>query len=160
MRFANYGSVNHPELLRADDPAVAVEAHDAVDWARACQIARTFDAAVVVGNADPAKLPSKAIQYLTLPVPRIALTVSGDGGELTAFAAQRPGFVPAGVDSPEDIPSVIAHVRRAWSDEELRPSAGDSWAEVGREVVRFAIQSWDRAAAPRTRRQAEQVATA
>jgi hypothetical protein len=160
VRFANYGSVNHPELLRAEDPAVAIEAHDAVNWARACEIARTFDAAVVVGNADPAKLPSKAIQYLTLPVPRIALTAIGNGGELAAFAAQRPGFVQAGLDSPEDVPRVIAHVRRAWSEEELRPSAGDSWDEVGREVVRFAIQSWDRAAAPRARRQAEQVATA
>jgi hypothetical protein len=160
VRFANYGPVNHPELLHAEDPAVAVEAHDAVDWARACQIARTFDAAVVVGNADPAKLPSKAIQYLTLPVPRIAITGSGDGGELAAFAAQRPGFVPAGIDSPEDIPRVIAHVRRTWSDEELGPSAGESWAEVAREVVRFAIRSWDRAAVPRARGQAERVATA
>jgi hypothetical protein len=160
VRFANYGPVNHPELVHAEDPAVAVEAHDAVDWARACQIARSFDAAVVVGNADPAKLPSKAIQYLTLPVPRIALTVSGDGGELAAFATQRPGFVPAGVDSPEDIPRIIAHVRRAWSDEELSPSAGDSWTEVANEVVGFAIQSWDRARAPRTRQQAERVATA
>jgi hypothetical protein len=160
VRFANYGPVNHPELLQAEDPAVAVEAHDAVDWALACQIARTFDAAVVVGNADPAKLPSKAIQYLTLPVPRIALTFSGDGGELAAFATQRPGFVQAGLDSPDDIPRMIAHVRRAWSDEELSPSTGDSWAEVAREVVRFAIQSWDRAAVPRARGQAERVATA
>jgi hypothetical protein len=93
-------------------------------------------------------------------VPRIALTAIGNGGELAAFAAQRPGFVRAGLDSPEDVPRVIAHVRRAWSEEELRPSAGDSWDEVGREVVRFAIQSWGRAAAPRARRQAEQVATA
>jgi hypothetical protein len=160
VRFANYGPVNHPELVHAEDPAVAVEAHDAVEWAQACQIARSFDAAVVVGNADPAKLPSKAIQYLTLPVPRIALTVSGDGGELAAFATQRPGFVPAGVDSPEDIPRMIAHVRRAWSDEELSPSADDSWAEVAREVVRFVTQSWDREAVPRARGQAERVATA
>jgi hypothetical protein len=86
--------------------------------------------------------------------------VSGDGGDLAAFAAERPGFVRAGLDSPEDIPRVIAHVRRAWSAEELRPSAGDSWADVGREVVRFAIQSWDRSAVPRARREAERVATA
>jgi hypothetical protein len=160
VRFANYGPVSRPELLRTGDPAVALEVHDPVDWGRACQIARTFDAAVVVSNANPAKLPSKAIQYLTLPVPRIALTVSGDGGELAAFARQRPGFVPAGLDSPEDIPRMIAHVRRTWSGEELSPSAGDSWAEVAREVVRFTIQSWDRAGAPGTRGQAERVATA
>jgi hypothetical protein len=160
VRFANYGPVNHPELLHAQNPAVAIEAHDAVDWAQACQIARSFDAAVVVGNADPAKLPSKAIQYLTLPVPRVALTGSGDGGELAAFATRRPAFVQAGLDSPEDIPRMVAHLRRAWSDEDLSPSAGDSWGEVAREVLRFAIQSWDRAQVPHAPSRAERVATA
>jgi hypothetical protein len=152
--------VDRPDLLQSDDPAVLIEIHEPVEWARACEIARGFDAAVVGANKNPAQLPSKAIQYLTLPVPRIALTVSGDGGELAAFAAQRPGFVAAGVDSPEDIPRMIAHVRRAWSDEELSPSSDDSWAEVAREVVRFVTQSWDRATVPRARGQAERVATA
>jgi hypothetical protein len=160
VRFANYGPVSRPELLQTGDPAVALEVHDPVDWGRACQIARTFDAALVVANANPAKLPSKAIQYLTLPVPRIALTVSGDGGELAAFATQRPGFVPAGLDSPEDIPRMIDHLRRSWSDEELSPSAGDSWAEVAHEVVGFAIQSWHRTGAPGIREQTQRVATA
>jgi hypothetical protein len=160
VRFANYGPVDRPELVHADDPAVTVEVHDPVDWARACEIARSFDAAVVVTNANPAKLPSKAIQYLTLPVPRIALTVGGNGGELAAFAAQRPGFVAVGLDSPEDVPRMVTHLRRVWSDEELSPSAGDSWSEVAREVVQFAIHSWDRAAVPRARRRAGRVATA
>ncbi|HEY6771154.1 MAG TPA: hypothetical protein VI035_01750 [Solirubrobacterales bacterium] len=160
VRFANYGPVDHPELLLTDEPAVVVEIHDPVDWARASQIARSFDAAVVIGNTDPAKLPSKAIEYLTLPVPRIALTLSGDGGELAGFATQRPGFVGAGLDSPKDIPRVIAHLRRPWSEEELSPSAGDSWGEVAREVVQFAIQSWDRAQVPHARGPAERVATA
>ena len=160
VRFANYGPIGRPELLQTGDPAVVVEAHEPVDWTRACQIVRDFDAAVVVTNADPATLPSKAIQYLTLPVPRIALTVSGDGGELAAFAERRPGFIAVGLDSPEDIPRMIDHLHRAWSNDELRPSPGESWTEVAREVVRFAIQSWDRARAPGTPEQTERVATA
>jgi hypothetical protein len=160
VRFANYGSVSRPELLQTGDPAVALEVHDPVDWEAACRIALTFDAAVVVANANPAQLPSKAIQYLTLPVPRIALTPSGSGGELAGFAAERPAFIAVGLDSPEDIPRMIAHLRRAWSDEELRPSVGDSWTEVAREVGRFAIRSWDRAAVPHARRQAGRIATA
>jgi hypothetical protein len=160
VRFANYGPVGRPEFLQSGDPAVVVEAHDPVDWARACQIARNFDAAVVVANANPAKLPSKAIQYLTLPVPRIALTPSSNGGELAAFAAQRPGFIAVGLDSPEDIPRMITHLSRVWPEEELSPSAGDSWAEVAREVVRFTIESWERARPPRARDHAERVATA
>ena len=160
MRFANYGPVGRPELLQTGDPAVVVEAHEPVDWTRACQIVRDFHAAVVVANADPATLPSKAIQYLTLPVPRIALTVSGDGGELAAFAERRPGFIAVGLDSPEDIPRMIDHLHRAWSNDELRPSPGESWTEVASEVVRFAIRSWDRARATGTPEQTERIATA
>jgi hypothetical protein len=143
VRFASYGPVDRPELLRSEDPAVVVEVHDPVEWGRACQIARGFDAAVVVANRNPAELPSRSIQYLTLPVPRVAVTASGDPGELGAFAAQRPGFIAVDVDSREDVPRLIAQLRRAWSDQELSPPAGDSWAEVTREVVSFAIKAWD-----------------
>ncbi len=135
VRFANYGHVDRPELLRSRDPAVVVETHAPVDWGRACQIARAFDAALVVANRNPAQLPSKAVQYLTLPIQRIALTASSDRGELGAFASQRPAFIAVGVDSPEDIPRLMGHLRREWSDEELRPPAADSWPQVGRQVV-------------------------
>jgi hypothetical protein len=143
VRFTSYGPVDRPELLQSEDPAVVVEVHDPVEWGRACRIARGFDAAVVVANLNPAELPSRSIQYLTLPIPRVAVTASGDPGELGAFAAQRPGFIGVDVDSREDVPRLIAHVRRAWSAEELNPPAGDSWAEVAREVAGFAIQAWD-----------------
>jgi hypothetical protein len=63
---------------------------------------------------------------------------------LAAFAAERPGFIPVGLDSPEDAPRVIRHARRPWSAEELSPPARDSWDEVAREVVEFAIEAWDR----------------
>ena len=149
-----------PRAVADPDPAVAVEFHDPVDWGRACQIARDFDAAVVVANRNPAELPSKSIQYLTLPIPRIAVTASRDPGELGAFAAQRPGFIAVDVDSREDIPRLIAHLRRAWSDEALSPPVGDSWAEVAREVVGFAIEAWDRPQPLSGRDHVEHVATA
>jgi hypothetical protein len=148
VRLVNYGYIDRPELLRGRDPAVALETHDPVEWGRACQIARAFDAALVIANRNPAELPSKAIQYLTLPIPRIAVTAGSDRGELGAFASQRPGFIAVGADSPEDIPRLMSHLRREWSDEELRPPAADSWPQVAREVAAFAIECWDRARPP------------
>ncbi len=144
VRFANYGSVDRPDLLQSDDLAVLIEVHEPVEWARACQIARGFDAAVVGANKNPAQLPSKAIQYLTLPVPRVAVTSASDPGELGAFAGQRPGFIAVDVESREDVSRLISHLRRPWSDEELSPPAGDSWDAVTRQVVGFAIEAWDR----------------
>jgi hypothetical protein len=144
VRFANYGSVDRPDLLQSDDPAVLIEIHEPVEWARACEIARGFDAAVVGANKNPAQLPSKAIQYLTLPVPRVAVTSASDPGELGAFAAQRPGFIAVDVESREDVSRLISHLRRPWSDEELSPPAGDSWDVVARDVAGFAIEAWDR----------------
>ena len=143
VRFANYGAVDRPDLLQSDDPAVVIEVHEPVEWARACEIARGFDAAVVGANKNPAQLPSKSIQYLTLPIPRIGVTASSDPGELGAFAAQRPGFIAVDVDSREDVSRLISHLRRPWSDEELTPPAGDSWDAVARDVVGFAIEAWD-----------------
>jgi hypothetical protein len=144
VRFANYGSVDRPDLLQSDDPAVIVEVHEPVEWARACAIARDFDAGVVIANQNPAQLPSKSIQYLTLPVPRVAVTSASDPGELGAFAAQRPGFIAVDVESREDVSRLISHLRRPWSDEELSPPAGDSWDAVAPQVAGFAIEAWDR----------------
>ena len=159
VRFANYGSVDRPDLLESEDPAVVIELHEPVEWARARQIARGFDAAVVTANRDPVQLPSRAIQYQTLPVPRVAVTASSDPGELGAFAARRPGFIAVDVESPEDVPRLISHLRRPWPEDELRPPATDSWEAVARQVVRFAIEAWER---ERTagRRDGERVATA
>jgi hypothetical protein len=144
VRFANYGSVNRPDLLESEDPAVVIEAHESVEWGKACRIARGFDAAVVVANINPAELPSKSIQYLTLPIPRVAVTASSDPGELGAFAAKRPGFIAVDGDSQDDVSRLISHLRRPWSEEELGPPAGDSWDVVARDVAGFAIEAWDR----------------
>jgi hypothetical protein len=144
LLFANYGYMPLPELLESTDPSVIVESHDPVDWPRACKIAQGFDAAVVTGNQDPAQLPSKAVQYLTLPIPRIAVTPGADS-DLAAFAADRPGFIAADIDSDEDIDRALEHLRRM-SSAELAPPPGDSWDAVAREIAGFAIEAW--AAAP------------
>ena len=144
VRFASYGPVDRPELLQSEDPAVMVEVHEPVKWDRACEIARSFDAAVVVANLNPAELPSRSIQYLTLPIPRVAVTASREPGELGAFAARRPGFVAVKVGSREDVPRLIAHLRRGWPGKALKPPAEDSWDEVALRIARFAIEAWDR----------------
>jgi hypothetical protein len=144
--FANYGFMPRPELLQSSDPAVVVESHDRVDWRRALEIARGFDAAIVAGNQDPAQVPSKAVEYLTLPIPRIAVT-SGADSDLASFAAGQTGYIAVDIDSDEDITRALAHLRRTWSSE-LTPPPGESWDAVARQIAEFAIEAW--AAGPST----------
>jgi hypothetical protein len=139
--FANYGHMPLPGLLQSTDPAIVVESHDPVEWPRACEIAQGFDAAIVTGNQDPAQLPSKAVQYLTLPIPRIAVTAGADS-DLASFAAGQPGYIAVDIDSDEDITRALAHLRRTWSSAELTPPPGDSWDAVAREIAEFAIEAW------------------
>jgi hypothetical protein len=113
-----------------------------------------------VANTHPGTLPSKAIQYLTLPVPRIALTANDDPGELGAFAARNPGFIAVGLDSGEDISRMTTELGRIWSDEELSPPPDDTWDKVAREVVEFAVEAWDRAKRSRPPASAARPATA
>jgi len=160
VSFVNYGSVARPDLLRSEDRGVVIEVHEPVGWDRACQIARGFDAAVVVANTNPDELPSKSIQYLTLPIPRVAVTESSDPGELGAFADQRPGFIAVRSASDEDIPGLLGHLRRTWSEEDLKPPAADAWDSVARQVVRFAVDAWDRNRGASRRPGNQRVATA
>jgi hypothetical protein len=158
IRFANYGSVSRPDLLESEDPAVVIEAHEPVEWKEACEIARKFDAAVVVANINPDELPSKSVQYLTLPIPRVAVTAPSDPGELGAFAARRPGFIAVDIDSQEDVPRLLGHIQRAWSADELGPPPGDSWNLVARQVAQFALDAWDRNRPPGAGAQNQRVA--
>src|SRR5919108_367485 len=51
-----------------------VGVHEPLPWPRVLDFARReLDLALVVGNVDPAQMPSKVIEYLTLPIPRLAL---------------------------------------------------------------------------------------
>jgi hypothetical protein len=114
-----------------------------VEWDEVCRLATEFDGAIVVGNKNPAQLPSKALQYLTLPIPRIAVTVKRPDDALANFAAAKPGFIAVDLDSPDDALEAVAHLRRPWSLEELEPPASDAWAEVAGEITQFVVGCWN-----------------
>src|SRR4029079_8947810 len=101
-----------------------------------------FDGAVVVGNKDPAQLPSKAIQYLTLPIPRLALTGGRPGDELAGFAAAKPGFVGIEIGAEDGPVRAIEHLRRPWTAAELAAPVEDAWPSVSRRVAEFASERW------------------
>ena len=59
--------------LESPPAGVTVERHEPIPWNEVVRRARGQDLALALGNWNPAQLPSKAVQYLTLPIPRVAV---------------------------------------------------------------------------------------
>jgi hypothetical protein len=115
---------------------VSVVAHQPQPWPVAAAEACAFDAALVIGNRDPAQLPSKAVAYLTLPIPRVAV-VGSDADALAAYLADKPGWLVTDAGNPVVASAVAEHVRRDWAPEDLQPPPGEAWSRVAREIAAF-----------------------
>lgn len=124
-----------PEPSRPD---VTIEHRDLVPWPEAVRQAERFDAALVIGNspAHRMQLPSKAIEYLSLPIPRIALS-SGQDDALYRYALDGPGYLVV-LDGDMAAGRLVAdHLRRDWDPREMEAPPGESWGAVAEEVARF-----------------------
>ncbi len=127
---------------------IEVDRRSARPWPEILAEAPEFDAALVIGWADPAKLPSKAVQYLTLPIPRLALATAADDS-LGRYVAEMPGWATVADDDPEPAAAVAALVEREWDAAELAPPASESWQSVTASLGEFVAASASAAAAAR-----------
>jgi hypothetical protein len=116
---------------------VRVVFHEPRPWSEIVAAAGRYDLAVVVGNRDPALLPSKAVVYLQLPIPRVALVGEGKGDALAQYVADKPGWTVVPVDGPNGADKIRTHLSRGWTAAELAPPATESWDEVTSEIRRF-----------------------
>ena len=135
-----YGRDHHGEL-RGFEKLVKVQRRDPVPWPDAVQLAAAeIDIGLVIGNTDARQLPSKAIEYLTLPVPRLALTGGQAGDALADYVNGKPGWLTLNVDDPDAATRVWDHVRRSWTAEELVPPPDESWKRVAEQLASFVLR--------------------
>jgi len=122
-----------------DDPPadVKIERHPAYPWNQVAQRASKLDLALVVGNLNPDQLPSKAVQYLTLPAPRLAVTGLTPDNALAAYVADKPGWLAISPDDRCPARKIKAHLARTWSKEDLSPVPGEAWPEVAEAIAGF-----------------------
>ena len=117
--FYQYGRDHYGEL-RGLPESVTVRLSDPVPWSEVVGLAAAeLDIALVVGNKDARQLPSKAIEYQTLPVPRLALTGGLAGDALAEYVDGKPGWLRLHVDDPDAAMHIWEHVhqsgrRRNW----------------------------------------------
>jgi len=124
------GSLN--ELGDAD-----VVFHELRPWAEIVGKAGEYDLAMVIGNRDPQQLPSKAVAYLQLPIPRLAVVESLDGDALAHYVADKDGWVTVRADDDAAAGKVARHVSRIWTADELAAPSSESWEEVADTIARF-----------------------
>ena len=120
-------------------PGVEVERNPTYPWPEVLERARSFDLALVVGNVNAAQLPSKAVQYLTLPIPRLAMAEPGDA--LSTYVADKPGWLTLGPADPAAPQAIDAFLSRGWDATGLAAPAAESWPEVADTIAGFIAAS-------------------
>jgi hypothetical protein len=138
VQFAQYGHAWPGALDRASLKAT-VTAHQPVPWEQAMAVAREHDVAVVIGSqpVHHMRMPSKAVQYLTLPIPRLAITCGAENDPLAQYLHGKPGWLCCTNDDPRLPELLAAHTSHDWSTAELAPPPGESWPRVADEVAGF-----------------------
>jgi hypothetical protein len=138
VEFAHYGHA-WPGALDGASLKATVTTHQPVPWEQAMAISRDHDVAVVIGSQPiyRMRMPSKAVQYLTLPIPRVAITCGVEDDPLAQYLQGKPGWLCCAIDDPRLPELLAAHASRDWSPAELAPPPGESWPRVAEEVAGF-----------------------
>jgi hypothetical protein len=138
VEFAQYGHA-WPGALDGASLRATVTTHQPVPWEQAMAVAREHDVAVVIGSQriHRMRMPSKAVQYLTLPIPRLAITSGADDDPLARYLQDKPGWLCCTIDDPRLPELLAAHTTRDWSPADLAPPPGESWPRVADEVASF-----------------------
>jgi hypothetical protein len=138
IEFHQYGA-DWTGRLKAQD-VVTVVFHEPRPWSEIVDVAVGFDLAVVIGNRDPRTLPSKAVEYLQLPIPRLAVVEDVQHDALAQYVSTKPGWIVLGIDEDGSAEAVRDHLHRRWSNEDLAAPEEERWDQVGVEVTHFFLQ--------------------
>jgi hypothetical protein len=134
--FVQFGN-DYEGMLQRVPKGVRVERHPLQPWQDIVARAGDFDAAVVLGNQRGYLLPSKAVQYLTLPIPRLAVTGGEPDDALAVFAEAHRGWMVASDGEPDVARRLWEHLEHEWSAEDLAPPAAEGWPGVASQVAEF-----------------------
>jgi glycosyltransferase involved in cell wall biosynthesis len=139
-----YGS-DWENMLSSISDCCEIRYRPPITWSEVLSGARMFHAAIVIGWCNPRQMPSKAVQYLTLPIPRLAMVTPDSTDALARYVADKPGWILVN-DEDDDVAQIIAdHVSKPWADADLEAPDDESWANVERVLGAFISSSTEKA---------------
>jgi hypothetical protein len=115
----------------------AVVEHEPVRWSRVIELSAGYSAALVVGNRGGIQLPSKVVQYQTLPVPRIVVVEDPARDCIASYVRDKPAWLVCSATDPDAARHVRDHCGRDWGPGDLAPPPGESWPEVTATIDAF-----------------------
>ncbi len=136
VTFDQFGS-DWANVLGVNIPGVTVSRNAPVPWSDAVKVARKYDAGVVIGNKDTSQLPSKTVTYLTLPLPRIAVTSQVENSALALYLADKPAWLIVDPASPRVPERVARHVVARFDEGAFGPPVTEEWETVSREIAEY-----------------------
>lgn len=139
ITFTQYGD-DHAGMLARAPASVEVEFRPALPWVEVLACASQYDVAIVVGNWLTGQLPSKAIQYMTLPIPRLALSERESDDALAEYVSGRPAWLALAKDEPEAAERLRRHLEHEWSAADLAPPPEEAWPRVAERIAGFVEQ--------------------
>jgi hypothetical protein len=101
-----------------------------ISWDDVLAGAHAFDVAIVIGWRSSMQMPSKAVQYLTLPIPRIAIVNAGDVDALATYVVDKPGWTVIDDESIYAPEQVASHLSQSWLQSDLQAPETESWEAV------------------------------
>jgi hypothetical protein len=137
IELIQYGEDFGAGLERLRDAGVRVEHNTSRPWDEVAKRLPEFDLMLVVAYPLPMLLPSKAIEYSAVPLPRLALTNPEPDDALRLFSAEHEGWLAVSPGEPDIAAKVLAHINRDWTAEQLAPRPDDAWPEVATTVADF-----------------------
>jgi hypothetical protein len=136
ISFTQYGD-DHAGMLDKAPPSVEVEFRSPQAWSEVLAGAVQYDLAVVVGNWATGQLPSKAVQYMTLPIPRLAVVERESDDALAEYVEGRTGWLALTRDEADAGRLVWEHLEHGWTGGGLAPPAEEAWPEVADRIAGF-----------------------
>jgi glycosyl transferase family 4 len=125
--------------LKSIPADIEIKHRSPISWTDVLAGAHTFDAAVVIGWRNPTQMPSKTVQYLTLPIPRIAMTSLNETDALATYVEDKPGWAIID-DGDSRAPEIIAtHLAKPWRQVDLEAPKSESWEAVESVLRDFAL---------------------
>jgi hypothetical protein len=135
--FSQFGNDFGIGLDRVSLDSLRIEHRPPLPWEKVVEGSWEFDAALVVAYPRKMQLPSKAIEYSTLRLPRIALTNPDRDDALREYALDHTGWLVLSNGEPDIARRVWEHVRRPWLPTELASPPEDAWPAVANRISEF-----------------------